>query len=231
VIASVADASSGAPLQDAEVRLVDAHMSARTDWSGEARISNVSPGKHKFEVRHPGYTVLEVELLVEGDSTGPVFRLASTGPAPSLEPLTVNAQQPPSSLRDFESRRAQGLGKFLTADQLAPQSDRSLMSIVVRSFNGLMSVPDPEHTGQNILMTRRGNARLVMPNPPTDQHFLSESHCGVDIYLDGSQFIDDLDAIRPGGLAGVEYYPMSGAPGQYRRHSESCGVLLLWSKK
>ena len=231
MIASVADASSGAPLQDAEVSLVDAHMTARTDWSGEARISNVSPGKHKFEVRHPGYVVLEVELLVEGDSTGPVFRLASTGPAPSLEPVTVNAQQPPSSWRDFETRRAQGLGKFLTADQLAAQSNRSLMSIVVRAFNGLMSVPDPEHTGRDILMTRRGNARLDMTKAPTDQHFLSESHCGVDIYLDGSQFSDDLDAIRPGDLAGAEYYPMSSAPGQYRRLSQSCGVLLLWSKK
>ena len=231
VIASVADASSGAPLQDAEVRLVDANMTSRTDWSGEARISNVSPGKHKFEVRHPGYDVLEVELLVEGDSTGPVFRLASTKPAPSLEPVTVKAKQPPSSLSEFEARRAQGIGKFLTADQLAAANNQSLMSIVVHAFNGLMSAQDPEHTGRNILMTRRGNAQLDMTKLSTEQHFLSESHCGVDIYLDGSRFSDDLDAIRPGDLAGVEYYPMGSAPGQYRRLSESCGVLLLWSKK
>jgi hypothetical protein len=206
-------------------------MTARTDWSGEARISNVSPGKHKFEVRHPGYAVLEVELLVEGDSTGPVFRLASTEPVPSLEPPTVKAQQPPSPLRDFETRRAQGIGKFLTAGQLAARSDRSLMSIVVQAFNGLMSAPDPEQPGRNILMTRRGNARLDITTAPTDQHFLSESHCGVDIYLDGSRLSGDLDAIRPGNLAGVEYYSMDSAPGQYRRPSASCGVLLLWSKK
>jgi hypothetical protein len=231
VIASVADASSGAPLENAEVRLVGADMAARTDWSGEARISHVPPGKYKFEVSHPGYVVLDVDLLVEGDSTGPVFRLASTKPAPSLEPVTVNAKQPPSSLSDFEARRAQGIGKFLTADQLAAGSNQSLMSIVVHAFNGLMSAPDPEHTGRDILLTRRTNVRLDQTKLPQEQHFESEPHCGVDIYLDGSQFRDDLDAIRPGDLAGVEYYPMSSAPGQYRRLSDSCGVLLLWSKK
>jgi carboxypeptidase family protein len=231
VIASVADASSGAPLENADVRLVDARMGARTDWSGEARIPNVPPGKYKFEVRHPGYAVLDVDLLVEGDSTGPVFRLASTGPVPSLQPVTVNAQQPPSPLSDFETRRAQGIGKFLTADQLAAESSRSLMSIVVQAFNGLMSAPDPEQTSRIILMTRRQDARLDLHNLPQDKRYLYESHCGVDVYLDGSQFKDDLDSIKPADLAAVEYYPMSSAPGQYRRLSESCGVLLLWSKK
>jgi hypothetical protein len=231
VIASVADGSSGAPLENAEVKLVDANITAKTDWSGEARISNVSPGKHKFEVRHSGYDVLNVELLVEGDSTGPVFRLASTTPAPSLQPVTVNAQQPPSSLKDFEARRAQKIGKYLTADQLAAQGDRALISVVVQAFSGLMAAPDPSRTGRDVLMTRRANARLDQNNMPANKHYLSESHCGVDIYLDGSQFRDDLDAIRTGDLVGVEYYPMSAAPGQYRRLSDSCGVLLLWLKR
>ena len=231
VIASVADASSGAPLENAEVRLVDARMAARTDWSGEARISDVPQGKYKFEVRHPGYAVLYVDLLVEGDSTGPVFRLASIGPVPSLEHVTVNAQRPTSPLKDFETRRGQGIGKFLSADELASESNRSLMTIVVQAFNGLMSVPDPEQTSRIILMTRRQDARLDLNTLPEDKHYLSESHCGVDIYLDGSPFKDDLDSVKPGDLAAVEYYPMSGAPGQYRRLSENCGVLLLWSKK
>src|ERR1700688_525928 len=37
VIAGVTDAQSGAPLADAEVTLSDLNVSARTDWSGEAR--------------------------------------------------------------------------------------------------------------------------------------------------------------------------------------------------
>ncbi|MGH7651652.1 MAG: carboxypeptidase regulatory-like domain-containing protein [Gemmatimonadaceae bacterium] len=233
VIAGVADATTGAPLENAEVRVVDANISGRTDWNGEVRIPYVTPGKHQFEVRHPGYSVLNVDLLVQGDSTGPVFRLASTNPVPELEPVTVNGQPTPSSLKAFEARRAQGLGKFLTADQLevAEQTNQALMSIVVHAFNGLMSAQDPEHTGRDILMTRRANARLEQNDLPLEMHYISESHCGVDVYLDGTQYKDDLDAIRPEQLAGVEYYPMSAAPGEYRRLSSSCGVLLLWSKR
>ena len=231
IIASVADASSAAPLENAEVRLLDARLGAKTDWSGEARIPNVPPGRYKLEVRHPGYAVLDVDLIVEGDSTGPVFRLASTSPVPSLEPVTINAKQPLSSLSDFEARRAQGIGKFLTADQLAAQSNLSLMRIVVQAFNGLMSVPDPEQTSRIILTTRRQDAPLDLNSLPIDKRFFYESHCGVDIYLDGSQFKDDLDSIKPADLAAVEYYPMSSAPGQFRRLSDNCGVLLLWSKK
>jgi len=70
VIASVADAKSGAPLADAEVTLSDLNMSARTDWSGEARLPNVAPGQHKFEIKHAGYATMEVDLMVQGDSTG-----------------------------------------------------------------------------------------------------------------------------------------------------------------
>ena len=55
VIASVSDGQSGAPLADAQVSLSDLNVSARTDWSGEARIPNVSPGQHKFEIRRAGY--------------------------------------------------------------------------------------------------------------------------------------------------------------------------------
>lgn len=231
VIASVADAKSGAPLENAEVRLVDAGLAARTDWSGEARISRVHPGKYKFEVRHPGYAVLYVDLLVEGDSTGPVFRLASTEPVPLLEPVRVNARQPTSSLSSFETRRAQGIGKFLTADELAAQSNLSLMRVVLQAFKELMAAPDPARTSHDILMTHRADPRLDLNNLRTQEHYLYESHCGVDVYLDGSQFKDDLDAIRTGDLAAVEYYQMSSAPGQYRRLTESCGVLLLWSKK
>jgi carboxypeptidase family protein len=231
VIASVADASSGAPLENAEVRLVDARIGGTTDWSGEARISNVPQGKHKFEIRHSGYAVLDVDLLVEGDSTGPVFRLASNGPVPSLDPVTVNANRPASYLRDFEARRAEGIGKFLTSEQIAAQTNLSLMTVVVQAFNTLMSAPDPAQTGRNILMTRRADARIDLNSLPQEKRFKYESHCGVDVYLDGAQYRDDLDAIKPADLAAVEYYQMSSAPSQYRRLSESCGVLLLWSKK
>ena len=47
----------------------------------------------------------------------------------------------------------------------------------------------------------------------------------------GAQYLDDLDGIRPSDLAVVKYYPIESAPGEYRKLTDNCGVLLLWTRK
>jgi len=44
------------------------------------------------------------------------------------------------------------------------------------------------------------------------------------------RYLDDIDAIRPYEVAGVEFYTMETAPPQYRRGTGSCQVVLIWSK-
>lgn len=228
VIASVTDAKSGQPLENAEVTVSDANITARTDWIGEARIPNVTPGQHKFEIRHAGYAPLDVDLLVEGDSTGPVFRLvsaaapAANGP-PSLAPVNVAGDASSSYLAEFEKRRSQGRGKYLTAADLDAKQNRSLVSVLANAFSGVMSTPDPSRPGHNALTTRRSRPRLDGAG--------SDSHCGIDMYLDGSRYMDDLESIHPTELAGVEYYSIESAPPEYRRPTDNCGVLLLWSRR
>jgi hypothetical protein len=219
VIAGVTDGQSGAPLANAEVSLSDLNISARTDWSGEARIPNVSPGQHKFEIRMAGYAPLDVDLLVQGDSTGPVFRLAKVGT--TLEPVKVAGNSSSSFLAGFEARRQQGRGRYLTAADLEKNQNRSLVAVLAQAFGGLMSVPDQARAGHNILMSRRTKPRLMNV----------DVHCGVDVYLDNSQYLDDIDALHPSDLAGVEYYPIESAPGEFRRLSDNCGVVVLWSKR
>jgi hypothetical protein len=229
VIAGVTDAQSGAPLADAEVSVSDLNVSARTDWSGEVRIPNVAAGQHKFEIRRAGYAPLDVDLLVQGDSMGPVFRLAKVETAattgtpgtPALTPVKVAGDPSTSYLADFERRRAQGRGRFLTAADLDKKQNRSLVAVLANAFGGLMSTPDPARPGHNILMTRSTKPRLTNV----------DVHCGIDVYLDNSQYLDDLEAIHPSDLAGVEYYAMESAPGEYRRLTDNCGVLVLWSRK
>jgi hypothetical protein len=219
VIAGVTDGVSGAPLANAEVSLSDLNMSARTDWSGEARIPNVSPGQHKFEIRMAGYAPLDVDLLVQGDSTGPVFRLAKVGT--TLEPVKVAGSSSSSYLAGFEARRQQGRGRYLTAADLEKNQNRSLVAVLAQAFGGLMSVPDQARAGHNLLMSRRTKPRLMNV----------DVHCGVDVYLDNSQYLDDIDALHPSELAGAEYYPIESAPGEFRRLSDNCAVVVLWSKK
>jgi hypothetical protein len=229
IIAGVTDAQSGAPLSDAQVSVSDLNVSARTDWSGEVRIPNVAAGKHKFEIRRAGYEPLDVDLLVQGDSMGPVFRLAKVETAitpgtpgtPALAPVKVAGDASTSYLADFERRRSQGRGRFLTAADLDKKANRSLVAVLASAFGGLMSTPDPARPGHNILMTRSTKPRLTNV----------DVHCGIDVYLDNSQYLDDLEALHPSDLAGVEYYAIESAPGEYRKLTDNCAVLVLWSRK
>lgn len=220
VIASVTDAQSGQPISDAEVKLADLNLAAKTDWSGEARIANVSAGQHNFQIVKAGYDSMIVALQVQGDSVGPVFRLIKSGTT-TLAPVTVPADPSTSYLAEFEKRRQENRGKYLTAADLEKKGNRSLVAVLAQAFGGLMSTPDPARPGHNILMTRRTRPRLDRV----------DVHCGVDIYLDTSPYLDDLESIHPSDLAGVEYYPIESAPGEYRRLTDNCGVLILWSKK
>jgi hypothetical protein len=166
---------------------------------------------------------------VQGDSIGPVFRLAKaetpgtagTPGTPALEPVKVAGDPSTSYLADFERRRAQGRGRYLTAADLDKKQNRSLVAVLANAFGGLMSTPDAARPGHNILMTRGTKPRLTNV----------DVHCGIDIYLDNSQYLDDLEALHPSDLAGVEYYPIESAPGEYRKLTDNCGVLVLWSRK
>jgi len=220
VIASVADAQSGQPLVDAEVKLADVNMSATTDWSGEARIAKVAAGQHQFEIRKAGYDLLAVTLVIQGDSIGPVFRLAKTV-ADTLTPVEIAGDPSTSYLAGFEKRRQQGRGKYLTAADLEQRQNRSLVQILAQTFSGLMTTPDLARPGHTILTSRRTRPRLTG----------ADTHCGVDLYLDGSPYLDDLEALHPTELAGVEYYPVESAPSEYRKLTDNCAVVVLWSRK
>ena len=222
VIASVTDAQSGQPISDALVTLADVNASARTDWSGEARIPNIAAGQHNFVIVKPGYDSMAVALQVQGDSVGPVFRMVKSATT-TLAPVTVPADPSTSYLAEFEKRRQQGRGKYLTAADLEKKANRSLVTVLAQSFGGLLSTPDPSRPGHYMLTTRQARPRLDGAG--------ADMHCGVDIYMDSSPYMDDLEAMRPSDLAGVEYYPIQSAPAEYRKPTDNCGVLILWSKK
>ena len=143
------------------------------------------------------------------------------GDAPLRQPVKIAGDPSTSNLADFERRRAQGRGRFLTAADLDKKQNRSLVAVLANAFGGLMSTPDPARPGHNILMTRGTKPRLTNV----------DVHCGIDVYLDNSQYLDDLEALHPSDLAGVEYYPIESAPGEYRKLTDNCGVLVLWSRK
>ena len=151
-VIGVADLATGRALQGAEVIFPELARSARTDGLGEARLPGIPVGSHRIRVRLIGYAAADTTLPFEADTTGIVFRLERA--AVSLGAVEVKADGP-SRLRDFEMRRLQGLGKFLTADQLAKEGGREFGSVAMTRFPGLQVVHDGD--GRPHIASMRGS--------------------------------------------------------------------------
>jgi hypothetical protein len=250
---SVTD-SAGAPVRGAEVLLLEEKVLARTDSLGIARVPNIPFGEHPVRVRLLGYEPSEVRLKFQGDTTTAAFKLAK-----SVQPLgsvRVTAQVP-AQLKDFESRRKQGIGRFLTEADLASVADRDFMIVATQKFPGLAIQSNdqnqPHLTGMrancgaasSVESTSRGVDRIGQQAGAKkgmgmrdgyedgDAHGSCESSraCLVQVWLDNINLGEsDPELIRTWDLSGVEYYSGSSVPARYRNSGSACGVLVLWSK-
>jgi hypothetical protein len=217
VVVGVADMVTGAPLTDARVTVSDVPKTALTDWIGEVRVTGVSPGKHRIEVRQLGYDPAEATVLVQGDSVGVVFRLIRL--SQNLDTVRINGTLIPSYLEEFDKRRRLGLGRYLTSLQLDSVRTEALADVTVWRFPGLRAQWDASHT----------KVRIASTHGPT-----SLKHaCVPQIYIDGffrENAEDDLGSLAAGDVAGIEYYSVA-PPVQYSRAGSGCGAILIWTRR
>ena len=215
-VAGVADAETGQPLEGAEVILLSVHRLARANALGEATIRDVPRGPQHVRVRRLGYAPAEVDVAMSGDTSGAVFRLQRT--AVQLGTVNVEAEWMPAKMKDVEVRRRQGIGRFLSEEQLDKDRDRDFQLALTTRVPGLKTVIDSN--GHRVLASARDNLGLGGISP-----------CYTTVYLDDMLIErEDADLIRTWDLAAVEYYSGAEVPVRYRTKAYGCGVLLLWSK-
>jgi carboxypeptidase family protein len=126
LVAGVADAETGQPLEGAEVILFDAHRLARANALGEATIAELPRGTQHVRVRRLGYVPIEVDIAIARDTTGAVFRLRRS--AVQLGVINVEADWSPPNMKDVEVRMRQGIGRFLTEAEIGHDRDRDFGS-------------------------------------------------------------------------------------------------------
>ena len=216
LVAGVADAETGQPLEGAEVILTNVHRLARANGMGEATISSIPFGVQRVRVRRLGYSPAEIDLAVNRDTTGAVFRLQRT-PA-QLGAVNVEATWMPASIRDVEERRKRGIGRFLMDADLDKERDRDFHLMMTTRVPGLKTLISSD--GTRVLASTRDNLTMTGVAP-----------CYVTMYLDG-MIVDrkDSEMIRTWDLGAVEFFQASEVPVRYRNKPYGCGVLLLWSK-
>jgi len=220
-------------------------------------VPGVPAGTHRVRVRLIGYAPADVRLQFQGDTTGAVFRLERA--AAPLSGVDVTADAVPIGLKNFEVRRKQGIGRFLTETDLARDAERDFVTVAMLRFPGLRMAFDA-NLRPHIASTRspcgatgasggsRGVNRIGGRSSPggssggttggagTGGNTISGScesirPCLVQIFLDGVKLDEETDAlIRTWDLSGAEYYTGASMPARYRTSGSPCGVLLLWSK-
>lgn len=253
---SVADAESGAPLRGAEVVFPTLKLVHLTDSLGRARIPGIRSGDHRVRVRFLGYAATDTTLRIGGDTTTVAFRLERS--ATRVAGVTVTASEVPAGLRDFETRRKQGLGRFLTASDLTRDADRDFTLVATMRFPGLSLQTDTdgrphvasmrsncgadagrvstdnrgvERIGGNPGLKSGLGSRGIDGEPQLQGSCSNMRPCLVPIFLDDIELGEaDAGIIRTWDLSGAEYYTPSTVPPRYRRSGSACGVLLLWSK-
>lgn len=214
-ISGIVKDSSGQPIPMVEVTAIKVGRATRSDSTGHFVIGDLPSANTDFSFRRLAYAPVVLMIAVPPSDTAEVE--VTLGVA-AQQLTAVLVSEHPEQLRRlvaFETRRAHGVGHFITRDQI--EDRRPLrMSDMMRSIPGTMVAPG--ENGRTVLRFTRGTS---MRCPP--QYFLD----GVN----ASGF--SIDDISPVDVEGVEIYAGSvGLPPEFNRlyGTSICGTVIIWTR-
>lgn len=225
--------STERPVAGARIEFPQLGLSAVSDSAGRFRIAGIAPGVHALQVRVIGFGPAVTTLAFTGrDSIEAEVVLSATA-----QPLpTVTVRTPPRlppKLAEFEARRAEGFGRFITQAELE-RRESSLTSDILRRVPGLNLIRDAYTGSAYYVAAGRTSApagslrRAGRPDPC----FAAVAIDGAFVYTGQSNEPKfDINNVSPGTIAGIEYYAgPASMPAKYNATRGSCGLLLIWTK-
>ena len=205
----------GAPVANVEVAAVKHAVVTRTDSLGRFILGALPAGALDLTFRRLAFEPVVVTIELPANDTTEV-EVKLTVVAQRLTGVVVNDRAPKRRvLVGFETRRRQGIGYFVTREQIEKRGPR-LLSDMLRMIPGTILT-----AGETGRMTLRFSRNLARNCPP-------------QFYVDGVQatgfMIDDM---APGDVEGVEIFAgTTGVPPEYSRlrGTSNCGTVLIWSR-
>jgi hypothetical protein len=198
--------STGQPLADVLVRVVDAAGSSRTDSLGHFRLSGLPAGSQLVEALRIGYFIGRKPVELRSGRTIDVQ--LSIDRIVSLDSIRVVAQR--SRYKEFEQHKRSPTGRYFTEDQIAQRHAYETAELF-RLIPGFRIVGEGYDT--KVVSTRgTGFNRTCSPN----------------VVIDNMQN-QDLSVVRPNDIGAMEVYNdgVGGPPGANR----GCGVIVIWTKR
>jgi hypothetical protein len=212
----VVDPAAGAPVMDAQVRLVELNERTMTNAGGFFNLGDQPWGVFTLEVTGLGYAPLATEVRLGGDFTQ-VVELHLTPDALVLEGITVNVAPQPSPLQihGLDRRRALGFGNVFLRETLEQRPGARVADI-------LQEVPG--------MVVRRGLYGAVWLE-------VRGRFCVPAVWVDGVLWIRDHQAglnLSTTEIEVVEVYRGVQIPLDFMavgRGSSSCAVIAVWTRR
>jgi len=207
--------SAGLPIAMAEVALQGRRVT--TDSLGRFFITHTPADSLPLTVRRLGYESVSFTVMprdVANNSLDIVLRRLAT----ALEQVNVTGmtERAKTSLRGFDERKANGLGTFVTREDIVKRNT-SYLTDVLRQQRGVV-----------IMRTRAGGRVLRFAAHQTKR-------CQPLIWLDGQAAPGlEIDQIHPEDVEGIELYSsIATTPGEFHRFNtgQDCGTVVIWTRR
>ena len=208
----VVDQETQAPVPGAVVLVVGRPQPATTDSAGRFVHAGLAATPHVVQVSGIGYETITVEMAAGVESSVVhVLRLPQSD-AVVLDSIVVTgvADEPRSYWHaDFETRRTEGRGQFVTRREIEQRRAASVGDLL-RTLNGLRMTCN--RTGCEVRMTR--------------------TNCRPAYFADGYPAdATTVERMPVNDLFGVEVYDLFEVPLLLQRAERRCGVIAVWTRR
>lgn len=210
--------SAARPVPGTRVQVSGAPAAAWSDSAGLAAVERIPTGSRLVQIERTGYVPENAVIRFDPGSDLRIQVTLTSAPF-TLDTLQVVAWRQRAALAraGFYARQRQGLGSFLTREELDRAPAASDLGNVLARLRGFT-------------VTRPGGRLMVLSTRGPGS--LQSGDCVPAVFVDGLPAdMELLGSLTPGDVEAVEGYAGSAAaPGEYASASV-CGVILVWTRK
>ena len=213
------------PIAFAEVVILRTEIRMQTNAAGRFRFVDVPPGQYILIVRRIGFRPTSSIVQVGARDT---LRLSFTlEPAlPQLDTVIVSERRQSLRMLEFEERRRQGVGFFLTQEQIEKRN-LPVAADYLRLAPSIALAPSPNPSGisELVAISRREGGSLFGDGA---------NACAMQIVIDGVPMPPrfPLELLpTPREIAGIEVYNgPATVPAKFNGLDRRCGMVLVWTR-
>jgi hypothetical protein len=214
------------PIAGATVSVIGTELHGMSADNGHFSIAGVPSGAQRVEIKMIGYAKTEQQVDVQAGKTKQLEVVLATEAIRVTGVETRAAPNVNPQLRGFEERKARGVGKFFTRDEIARMQPR-LFTDILRRVPGMQISSATGSSGPTSSVQTQRTAG-VMGNRP----------CPILFFVNGAPFPLARDApinqfISADEVVAVEVYTgTSQIPPQFNSamYDARCGVVVIWTR-